>query len=225
MIALTAPSGAALGVAIALLAMIARPGHTAQVIWEQLPDGETVLGSQEDVCYPFESWIADSFEATGDEISAIRWWGAYWNGSPVAADEAVVEFRSPREDGLCPAYGAPLVSTRVLSFSESPVTFPNGRKGFEYQAVLPEPFLPEAGEVYFISIQLALCFPPQWGIATGTGDDQGCCHEGDWPPNWTWLRCTTIFGFPYEPAFALYTGEVVPTDTATWSRLKGLYQR
>jgi hypothetical protein len=196
------------------------------VIWEQLPvvlEGSGwAMSSQEDVCYPFESWIADNFIGTGDEVTAVRWWGAFWNGNPDLPTEVIVEFWTPGPDGQCPAFSTRVHASRTSSFSQMPVELPGGNPGFEYQAMLPDPFVPLPGEAYFVSIQLALCYPPQWGITMGGGDGHQCCLGGQW--NGSWAPAETVFGYPHESAFVLYSGYATPTEPSTWSRIKGQFR-
>jgi hypothetical protein len=78
---------------------------------------------------------------------------------------------------------------------------------------------------YHVSIQAVICFPPQWGIATGTGNGvQGSFKSAlfgfpSWVPN------STIFGVPYELALLLYAGETsTPTEEVSWSAIKNLYR-
>jgi len=212
---------------IGLLLILASPSVAQEVLWEQLPIEPDRYGwamsSQEDVCYPFVSWIADDFVGGDEEVASVRWWGAFWNGAADLASEAIVEVWTPRDDGRCPEFGARIFTARTSSFSQSATVLPGGQRGFEYHAVLPDPFRPVDGERYFVSIQLAICYPPQWGITMGAGNGRECCYDGDWPPDWTWLPASQIFGEPHESAFVLYGPEPTPAAPTSWSRLKGLY--
>lgn len=196
------------------------------VIWEQLPaarDGYPwLMSSQDDDCGAFTSWIADSFVGDGQEVTAVRWWGAYWSGSAVPPTEAIVQFWTPGPDPQCPDFGTRIHSSRTTSFSEVPTVLPGGQRGFEYHAILPDPFAAVQGEAYFVTIQLALCFPPAWGITMGEGDGQSCCLGDDWFGDWSPVELAYLY--PYESAFILYTGYATPVESTTWAAIKAHFQ-
>jgi len=61
-------------------------GPANTIKWEQPPDGASGLSAQDDTCYPFASECADDFMGDGNNVTAVGWYGVYWNGSPIAPD-------------------------------------------------------------------------------------------------------------------------------------------
>jgi hypothetical protein len=138
-----------------------------EVFFEQLPDGETYLGAQDDVCYPFRAESSDDFVGTGAWITTIGWWGAYWSGSPVSPDAIRITLYAEDADG-CP--GEPLSSQRIEEYEEN-------RVGSEasFCVRLLDPFHTLDDVEYALSIVLELCTPPQTGWATGSGNGREAC--------------------------------------------------
>jgi len=163
------------------------------VIFEQLPNGTSVAASQDDICYPFAAETADDFVADGSTVTAVGWWGRFWNGSP----EPVEEFRLSiyADDDGKP--GTLLVSTDVATYEETP------GKPIRYCATIP-PFTGEAGITYHLSIQAVTCFPPQWGWATGKGNGVPAHFRSELFDVPEWVTADEIFPGPYEMAVVLH---------------------
>jgi len=188
------------------------------VRWEQLPDGVNLLSSQEDVCYPFVSEIADDVD--GDAISsfdAIGWWGYYIAGDgPIPPDAFHVRIRADED-------GRPGEILHEITTDEYDEQFHPGAPA-TYCAALEPGFVTGSGR-YHLSIQAVLCFPPQWMWSTGTGN--GIPGHMIFPltgvPDWTPLP---ELGLPPEVAFVLLErGDTVPVRTTTLGRIKALYHR
>jgi hypothetical protein len=77
---------------------------------------------------------------------------------------------------------------------------------------------------YEFSIVASLCYPPQWGWATGDGNGQEGCWRSErfGVPSWTPFSETTIDD-PYDLAFVLYSEPAVPAMETSWGAIKGLY--
>ncbi len=160
--------------------------------WEQFPDGQSGLSSQDDVCYPFVSEMADDFVAGYGDVG-IGWWGVYWNGSPVPPDGFRISYYL--DDAGVPGEE---VATRYLTeYNEAPGD-PYGYCGtFSYV------FL-EYGCTYHVSVIADACFPPQWGVATGTGNGAEAHFRSDFFGFADWTPATDVFGIGYELALLRY---------------------
>jgi len=182
--------------------------------WEQLPNGASGLSSQEDVCYPFESNVADNFVGDGGDVVGIGWWGVYWNGTPLAPDAFNIEIYS--DNGGFP--GDLLASTSTTEYNET-VGDPNG-----YCSQI-DSFTKADGVTYHVSVQASFCFPPQWGWGTGDGDGAEISFLSAFFGYPDWIPGSTTFGVAYDAAFVLYNGEgdPTPTEEKTWSGIKSLY--
>jgi hypothetical protein len=182
--------------------------------WEQPPDGASGLSSQDDTCYPFQSECADDFIGYGYGVGGVGWYGVYWNGTPLSPDAFNIRFYSD-------AGGLPGTELSLATSSNY-----NETAGDPYGYCSDvDTFVDDSGVKYHVSIQAVFCFPPQWGIGTGTGNGtQGSFKSAlfgfpDWVPN------STIFGVPYELALLLYAGETsTPTEEVSWSAIKNLYR-
>jgi hypothetical protein len=188
---------------------------TGTIKWEQPPDGASGLSSQDDTCYPFSSECADDFMGDGNSVIGVGWYGVYWNGTPLAPDAFNVRFYSDAS-GLP---GTQLALTTTSNYNET------AGDPYGYCSDV-DSFSKADGVKYHLSIQAVLCFPPQWGFASGTGNGaQGSFQSAlfGFP---TWVPNTTVFGIPYELAFLLYNddGGGTPTEEASWSTIKNLYR-
>jgi hypothetical protein len=182
--------------------------------WEQRPDGASGLSSQDDTCYPFQSECADDFMGDGNSVIGVDWFGVYWNGTPLAPDAFNIRFYSDAS-GLP---GTQLAITTSSTYNET------AGNPYEYCSQV-DPFTKADGVKYHVSIQAVLCFPPQWGIATGTGNGaQGSFRSAlfgfpDWVPS------STAFGLPHELAFYLYNTTTTPVVETTWGSIKATYSQ
>jgi hypothetical protein len=154
------------------------PGDTdcfGYVIWEQLPDGVAAISSQYDVCYPFTSEVADDFTGeigVGTDGYGISWWGSYWNGSATSPPDGFT-IRFYADDSGMPG---DLVHEETVTDYHEVDGSPNGYCAFiEASLGLAR---------YHVAIQADLCFPPQWGVATGVGNGDEAHFRGE------------LFGFP-----------------------------
>jgi hypothetical protein len=212
------------GAAHALDIEVAAPGGPGprstcpgEVQFEQLPNEVARIISQEDVCYPFLCEAADDFVGTGQPITTVAWWGAYWGGGPIPADAFHINIYTTNSGG-CP---------ENLIYSHTSFDYEEDLDGSSaaYCAQLEAPFPSSSGVVYELSIVASLCYPPQWGWATGDGNGQEGCWRSEFlgVPEWTPLS-DTPFGFePYEFAFVLYTDLAVPIVEKSWGTIKGFY--
>lgn len=163
------------------------------VAYEQLPNGTSVASSQDDICYPFTSETADDFVADGSTLTAIGWWGRFWNGSPEPIE--AIRFSIYADDAGRP--GTLLETTDVTDYDESP------GKPIRYCAAIP-PFTGDAGSRYHLSIQAVTCYPPQWGWATGAGNGRSAHFRSELFDVPEWVAAEEIFPGPYEMAMVLH---------------------
>jgi len=187
-----------------------------EIFFEQLPDDGGYLAAQDDLCYPLRFEHADDFVGTGDWITSVGWWGAYWSGNPLSPDAIRITLYAVDADG-CP--GESLSSQRIEEYEES-------RVGSEasFCVRLTEPFETRDGIAYALSILPELCFPPQTGWATAIGNGQEGCFRSAFLDYPDWVPISETFtGAPYELAFVLVTDDVVPIERGSWGRIKALY--
>ncbi len=176
------------------------------LVWEQLPSLTDGMSSQDDVCYPFTSEVADGFVGISGQIVAVEWWGGFWNGSPVPIDQFRIRLYQP--DGECP--GAPLADVLIDTYDAAEVE--PGSTYYHYCASLPTPLVTGAVP-YDISIQAVHCFPPQWGWVTSPLTPGQCGVEGEacfrsvFFDFEEWTPSGFVFGVSYDAAFSLYYDE------------------
>jgi len=189
--------------------------------WEQASDFGNALSSQDDVCYPLFSEVADDFVATGEDILSLGWWGTGWCGSYLSPDGfqiriyAVDEARTPTD----------LVhEVQVTDFAETMYR----SRSFEwvgYCVDLPEPVPTLEHTPYAVSIVAYSCLPPQWGIWSS---DQGNGTMGWFRSEFfgypDWIPADELVFEPWEAAFVVNVdGAVVPTDGVTWAGMKSAF--
>ncbi len=185
-----------------------------EIKWVQEPDGASGLAAQDDQCYPFLAQIADNFLGDGNDIVGVGWYGVYWNGSPLPPDAFRIEIYTSDADG-CP--GDLVYSDETSDYNQT-LGAPDG-----YCSQVT-PFNKADGVSYHISVTAVFCFPPQYGSATGVGDGQQACFRSAFFGFADWTPATDVFGVPYDLAFLLYNEPGTPTEEASWSSIKKLYQ-
>jgi hypothetical protein len=203
------------------------PVKQAVVKWAQLPDPEgNVLASQYASDYPFDARSADDFYCEdGDPISAIEWWGGYWNpGEPPYADYFVIRFYA---DVPGPPFSHPgdlLYEESCLAYAEDPEW-----TMYHYYQEFPLPFDQQAGNTYWVSVQAVYGFftGGQWGWAECLADhywnDEAVLVFPELGiPEWTPMTAAT--GEYAELAFALYADGFSALEGTSWSRVKALFR-
>jgi hypothetical protein len=183
--------------------------------WEQMPDGQSGLAAQDDQCYPFLAECADDFMGDGSNVTGVGWWGVFWNGSPVAPDGFQITIYLSDPDG-CP--GEAICSEFVTDYNQT------AGDPYGYCATLAEACPKADGVSYHVSTTAVFCFPPQWGSATGTGNGQQMCFRSAFFGFPDWVPGNVVFGVNYDLAFLLYNDGIVPTEDASWSSIKNLYE-
>jgi uncharacterized repeat protein (TIGR01451 family) len=142
------------------------------IIWDNGGTTATsnLYSSQNDTCYPFVSQVADDFHFEEDTpIFDVHWFGGFWGGDPIDPMDFWIFIYKDDGTGSQPT-GAGMpdpAPTAVAAYffpgvSGMPLD-PNGY--YSYEVDLDPPFLAEACQKYWIAIQAAFCFPPQWGWA------------------------------------------------------------
>jgi hypothetical protein len=149
----------------ALVLVIAAGAVNADpVIWDNTVDDDlTLLSSQNDTAYPFDSQLADDFMFTdmGYFVTDVHWKGGFWNGTPINPIDFNIYFYA--DDGT----GQPTQpGTELAQYNFQDVLGTDDGAGFlDYSVDLPTPFTANAGETYWVAIQWEGLFPPQWGWA------------------------------------------------------------
>ena len=180
---------------------------------EQPPNGASLTSSQSDVCYPFESMMADDFMGDGGVMTGGGWWGGFWGGSPVTVES--FNIRIYADAGGMPAdpYAPPLFEENTTEYNET-VGDPYG-----YCANFAGSFEKVQGVTYWLVVQSVFCFPPQWGWATGDGNGALAWQHFPLLGYDPWIQTA------YETAWLLYNdGGGTPTEEASWSEIKSLYR-
>lgn len=202
---------------------------TRDIKWAQLPMiGGVAVSSQYDSEYPFYSECADDFLCGDDDpILAIEWWGDYWNGSPFPPDYFIIRFyanasASPQGQPLDPALH------EEVCYDYDQTYYPEYDQ-YRYFCEFQYPFFPEAGNIYWASVQAALVWPPQWGWSE-------CGGAYSWNEESVldfallgvtrWTPISMVPGITptrKDLAFVLH-GPFTPVEDSTWGNIKALYR-
>jgi len=170
--------------------------------FEQLPNGGGGLAAQHDTCYPFFAEMSDNVTTTGGDIVGMGWWGVYWGGVPITPD--AFQVRVFVDDEGVP--GEFVAQRRVTEFNET-LGDPNG-----YCANFDGIDTAVTGCDLHIAVVAEFCFPPQWGVATGTGDGAQGHFRSEFFGLPDWVPAIEVFGTPYEVALVVYEEDsVLPT--------------
>jgi len=176
-----------------------RGGLTCEgtVVYQQQPDYQVGLLSQEDPCQGNFIRTADNFIGDGFPISGFRWWGVYQHQPgqpPETPDGFFVEiFESTPEQ----TPGALLDAAFLDDFEEIRDPENNGLTSASYCIYLQQFFETNLDESYYVSITPQLCTPDQWGWITS--------NEGDGNPAYVlapelgyvdWTPTTEVYGEP-----------------------------
>ncbi len=194
-------------------------------VWTQLPDLVEGSAYTSSVRLSDGYWaeLADDFHTdTAGPIVAIEWWGA--ESPPVDLLYVIVRFY---EDGSSTSRGLP----GTLAYEQSIYTFSTeelpgtSRNNYRYTADLPVPFGPNAGGVYWISIQ-GVEQSSQWYWYEAHSDyfwrDEAAFRSDFWGhPDW--VPYSEFGSEPEEFAFILYADDS-PVEERTWSSIKGLFR-
>ena len=194
--------------------------------WQQLPFvAANALASQYDYVYPFYAECSDDFECLdGDPITAVEWWGNYWNpGYPPYAEYFVIRFY---DNIPAPPFSQPgnlLFEEYCYDYTEE---YDATLGIFHYYQELTTPFNQVQGEVYWVSFQAVLVFQPQWGWCECDpqyywGDEAVMDFALLGYPRWTTMTSAT--GTYYELSFVLH-GAPSPVEDSSWGNIKALYR-
>jgi hypothetical protein len=193
--------------------------------WSQLPfNGGNALASQYDYVYPFYSESSDDFECLdGDPITAVEWWGQYWNpGYPPYAEYFVIRFY---DNIPAPPFSQPGNLLYVYESFDYTEEYDPAVDQFHYYAEIP-PFYQTLGEIYWVSFQAVLVFQPQWGWCECDpqyywGDEAVMDFALLGIPRWTTM--TNATGAYAEMSFVLH-GPASPVEDSSWGSIKALYR-
>jgi len=183
--------------------------RSGALLFDQVATGNNAFcSSQWDSVWPFEDRICDNFTVPYNaEVDSVVWWGGYWSYPSNSIIDFWIEiypdsvgFSQPKQDAM--------YSERVGYTETSLVTY------YQYEAVIPQ-FQAFAGETYWIQFMASLVFPPHWGNecswpgnTPGWGDGQECYFKSDLYGYLQWTSATTVFGYPYESSFQIYSTSV-----------------
>ncbi len=177
-----------------ILVFAAGAASADPVIWDNMSGLNYVSGlsSQYDTAYPFDSQLADDFMFTdvGYNVTDVEWVGAFWNpGDPGFDIGFNIYFYADDGSGSAPTTPVPgsALATYNLAAGDVAQTF-NGSI-WEYSADLPTPFTANVGQKYWVAIQAAMDFPPQWGWGVDNAIMYGANAKQGFPllglPYWT----------------------------------------
>lgn len=189
--------------------------------WQQAPDFGNALSSQDDVCYPFFSEVADDFIATGEDILSFGWWGTGWCGGYLSPDG--FQIRIYAVDGA----RKPTDLVHEVLVTDFVETMYRSRS-FEwvgYCADLPEPVPTIEHTSYAVSIVAYSCHPPQWGLwSTEEGNGTMAWFRSEFFGYDDWTPADDVVLYPWEVAFVVNVeGAAVPTDGVTWAAMKAMF--
>jgi hypothetical protein len=201
------------------------PGR--DIKWAQYPlIGGSALSSQYDWVYPFYSECADDFFCEdGREIVAVEWWGQYWNGSPVPPVAFIIRFYS---DFPGPPWSQPLDLLYFYECVNYNEEYDPQYDQYHYFCELYPPFFQEAGNIYWLSVQAVLLFPPQWGWCECDpmyywNDEAVMDFALLGVARWTPISQIPDIGVYKELAFVLHSPPS-PVEDSTWGGIKALYR-
>lgn len=202
-----------------LFDQFAGTGATTAYYSSQLSTGGTLT---------FASQVADDFSlAANATVQKIRFWGGCYNGDPVPIPSFNVLVYADAGGQPTGTPGDP-TGTALHSFSVSATVVDTGSSVFgassnilRYDVNLGAGFLATAGTTYWLAIQAAVDYPPQWGWASqavGGGDPLSF-----WGPTFNYNEWQTL-DQTQDTQFQLFsgTGGVVPLPGAAGLAALGL---
>jgi hypothetical protein len=190
--------------------------------------------SQLDSGFGFDAGVVDDFvlpassDPSGDwQIKSLNWSGRFIVGTPVTNMSFNI-IVWPSEIGLdIPAGGSeegmpPDYTAALAIYSNVPATAianPVGENNFDYSADLPIPFSASDGTTYWLEVQAAQNWPPQWAWQLTLGTHGSFTYSG-----FAGLLDTIQFWSPagLDTAFQLYGDPVPEPSTAILGLACGL---
>jgi hypothetical protein len=203
---------------------------TRDIKWEQLPlVGGTAPAAQYAYDYPFYAECADDFECIdGTPITAVEWWGSYWNpGYVVSPDYFTIRFY---DNVPAPPFSQPgdlVYEELCYDYTEEYDAYYDQ---YHYFCDLAVPFDQMAGMIYWVSVQPALPFltGSQWGwcecdpiyywMDEGVGE-----FDVLGIPRWTPFSDPIYIGAYIELAFVLH-GPASPVENTSWGGIKAMFK-
>jgi hypothetical protein len=195
------------GLAVLSGAVVLAVNSTASagtVIYDNFSSGYTTDGisSQFDTAYPFESQAADDFVlGTAASITGVNFVGSYFNPGPPGSITAFnIEFYADSGTGTSPTGGpGDPTGTALAAYTVAGDggEVDNFDGTFSYSVALPSGFSASAGVKYWVSIQAAQDFPPQWAWQA-SADNTGAGSVFGFPLLGTdyWTDVGSVFGLP-----------------------------
>jgi hypothetical protein len=152
------------------------------VIWDNGAYMGSLLSSQLDTAYPFNSQVADDFQfGSGQTITEIIFWGGFWNGDPINPIDLNVIFYADDGSGNMPTGAGtndPTSTALLVDFHAAVSGVDNGDGMYTYDIVLNTPFVAASGEKYWVACQWAGDYPPQWGWSDSDTQQLHTCMQG-----------------------------------------------
>lgn len=164
-------------------AFLASAAVAQTVVFQQPPSaGGGVLvsswldpaGSDADM-YVYDSFVLPAATA----VTEVRWRGGYLYGAPYGhVTNFTITFYASTAGDTQPLCTNPQLPETYLAFfdvggiaGETPAGSIGGVAMYDYDFVLPSPFMAAAGTKYWVRIEGVQIGYPDWGIAVGTGGD------------------------------------------------------
>ncbi len=190
-------------------------GSDREVCWSEPGDETQNIGSSEVIgAFALETEIANDFFFTSDQtITLARWWGGYWNGTPIPTNS---NLRFYDDAGCIP--GAVLAEYLNVEDNETPV-------GAVYVYSYGLSFPASANTLYWFSAQYAdHAFPPQCGrLSTSIETSCPSVFRSVYFAYPDWTPAADVFGAFFEASQEFECGVTANTET-TWGAIKGLYR-
>ena len=141
------------------------------IVWDNfgIDTASVGLSSQLDSAYPFNSQVADNFLLDEETfITDVHWWGVFWNpgGGPNPAAFNIIFYADAGGKPTGAGTLDPTPTALAVYFFPAVTGTLIGPDQYEYDVVLPDPFIALPGEMYWIAIQWVGDYPPQWGWYT-----------------------------------------------------------
>lgn len=150
----------------------------AVVLYNQpvLPDGTGYASQNDTAVAGFGSFATayDNFSlASAAAVSEVRWTGQHWNG--VTLPGTISEFLVTLYANNAGQPGALLATATIPGNANQ--TLVSGQI-YTYSALLPGGgFSVSGGTTYWLGVQAAMDFPPQWGWVQGTGGEGSAVQD------------------------------------------------
>jgi len=199
-------------------------------VWEQDPDTVEWGNFASSVRVSPAAWFrtADDFTLTTDDhIVAIEWWGRKRSSSTIDSVRVTIFENEP--DTRYPVPGDTVVyQEHITAFTEVEINSTPPHHDSHYTADLPVPFVPEAGETYWLCVQPIIQDQQFWWMATVEDDYWGAeaTFTSDFFGVYDWITVSeqSMVVDYMEMAFILWADDCTVVEGTTWGAIKAMYR-